>query len=76
MQSKINKMMYRNNERFGAIKNLVISLKLHVFHSPAISDNAGNSVYENSGEYRAHVIETEYLKTTALAESKMLHINR
>jgi hypothetical protein len=69
-------MMNRNNERYGAIKNLVISLKLHVFHSPAISGNTGNSVYENSGEYRAHVIETEYLKATALAQSKMLHINR
>ena len=69
----MNKMMNKNNGRFRAIKNLAISLKLHVFHSPAISGNAGDSVYWTSGDYRAHMIETDYWKAVTLAESRMLH---
>jgi hypothetical protein len=67
--------MNRNNGRLGRIKNLAISLKLWIFHSPAISGDAGNFAYLTSGDYRAHLTKTEYWKATTLAESKMMQIN-
>ena len=65
-------MMNRNSGRFLAIKNLAISLKVHVFHSPAIIGDAGDSAYWTSGDYRAHMIETENRRAQTLAESRML----
>jgi len=76
MKSEINEIMNRNNGRIGAIKNFGISLKLHGFHSSAISGNVGDSAYRISGDYRARVIETEHWKAATLAESRMLQVNR
>ena len=76
MKSEMDKMMNRNSGRFGAIKNLVASLKLHIIHSPRINGNTEVPVYWTSRDYRAHVIETEYGKATALAESRKPYINR
>ena len=76
MKSKMDEIVNRNEGRFGAIKNLGITLKLLGFHAPDINGKIGDIAYKASGDYRAHAIVMEQQKATALVESRMLQFNR
>lgn len=75
MDSKVKEIRPWNSGRFGAIKNLGLSLRIAGFNSrtmPGIPE----STYASSKEGRSHLIDVDCQKSRARTEAQRLQYNR